>query len=307
MEDGIPASPLFLPPTLAECGRLVLCTADPLEKCSLTHASFLAWCRGSLSVGAAEAPEAPARPPLPRLVPAKDVPTPSASTLPLAAHLLHGLAHVELNAIDLAWDTVVRFSSLGLPPAFYADFARVADDESRHLQWCLQRLSELGHVYGDMDAHGVLWEGAVATRSDVLDRLAIVPCVQEARGLDAGPRLAERLVGAGDNRTAAIVRRIADEELAHVAVGVHWLRGCSQAAGRDPRDVYRAAVQQHYPGGLKGSQSFNVAARERAGLHRSWWQAPQAAALVARLATLVATEASHGDEAALRPCETAVV
>ena len=132
---------------------------------------------------------------------------------------LHNLAHIELNAIDLAWDTVVRFSSLDLDPQFYSDFAHVADDESRHLLWCLQRLQELGVAYGDMPAHDLLWQGAQASSGDVVARMAVVPMGQEARGLDAGGRLAERLVGLGDARSARIVARIALEERAHVAVG----------------------------------------------------------------------------------------
>jgi uncharacterized ferritin-like protein (DUF455 family) len=95
----------------------------------------------------------------------------------------------------------------------------VADDESRHFGWCLQRLAELGHRYGDMPAHDLLWEGAQASAGDLTARLAVVPMSQEARGLDAGQRLAMRLVGAGDARSAAIVARIAEEERAHVAVG----------------------------------------------------------------------------------------
>lgn len=108
--------------------------------------------------------------------------------------------------------------------AFYMDFARVADDESRHFGWCIQRLAELGHEYGDMPAHDLLWEGCRASAVDLSARLAIVPLSQEARGLDAGPRLVQRLVGLGDNRSAAIVRRIAEEERAHVAVGVQWFK-----------------------------------------------------------------------------------
>lgn len=133
---------------------------------------------------------------------------------------LHNLAHIELNAIDLAWDTVVRFSPLNLDHQFYSDFAHVADDESRHLLWCLQRLEELGVSYGDIPAHDLLWQGAQASSEDVVARMAVVPMGQEARGLDAGGRLAERLVGLGDPRSARIVARIAQEERAHVAVGV---------------------------------------------------------------------------------------
>ena len=102
---------------------------------------------------------------------APQVPSDRSSPLPLSAHVLHNLLHIELNAVDLAWDTVARFSRLGLPNQFYEDFARVADDESRHLKWCLQRMEELGHAYGDMPAHNLLWEGAQMSSDDVIARL----------------------------------------------------------------------------------------------------------------------------------------
>ena len=286
-----------LPGSLAECGRLVLLTPEPevrsrrlppslryadwtrmpqrQGKAALTHAAFRAWCTGTLPVGAAVAPDAPARPPLPLLVPIKQVPTPAESPVPLPAHVLLTLAHIELNAMDLAWDTVVRFSTgpaaAVLPPAFFADFARIADDEARHLGWCFARLAELGHAYGSLPAHNQLWEGAAASADDLVERLVVVPCVQEARGLDAGPRLAGRLIGAGDERSAAIVRRIAAEEWAHVAVGAAWLRAVCAAVGRDPGDAFRDAVARHVPDGLKGP--FDRHARERVGLPRQWWDA----------------------------------
>lgn len=144
------------------------------------------------------------------------------------------MAHIELNAIDLAWDTVVRFSTLTIDRQFFTDFTHVADDESRHLLWCLQRLGELGVAYGDMPAHDLLWQGAQASSEDVVARMAVVPMGQEARGLDAGGRLAERLVGLGDARSARIVARIAQEERAHVAVGAlgwKWLYGSMGQSG----------------------------------------------------------------------------
>ena len=101
---------------------------------------------------------------------APQVPNDRSSPLPLSAHVLHNLLHIELNAVDLAWDTVARFSCLRLPDQFYEDFARVADDESRHLRWCLQRMGELGHTYGDMPAHNLLWEGAQMSSDDVIAR-----------------------------------------------------------------------------------------------------------------------------------------
>ncbi|WIA40303.1 hypothetical protein OEZ86_013674 [Tetradesmus obliquus] len=175
--------------------------------------------------------------------------------------MLHNLAHIELNAIDLAWDTVARFSSLRLPPAFYEDFARVADDESRHFAWCAQRLAELGCSYGDMVAHDLLWAGAQSSAGDLGARLAIVPMSQEARGLDAGRRLVERLKGAGDPRTASIVAAIAEEERAHVAVGVVWFGRLCSAQGVAPPEAFRAWLAALAPELLKGP--FNHEERQQ--------------------------------------------
>jgi uncharacterized ferritin-like protein (DUF455 family) len=176
--------------------------------------------------------------------------------------------------VDLAWDTVVRFSPARLPRELFDDFARVADDESRHLRWCLQRLEELGHPYGSMPAHNILWEGAQHSSSAVTDRLVVIPLIQEARGLDAGPRLADRMVGCGDNRSAAIVRRISEEELAHVAVGVAWLTRLCEAQSVQPGDAFREVVSRLYPEGVpKGA--YNVHAREKVGLPQEWY-APDA-------------------------------
>eukprot|EP00850_Spirogloea_muscicola_P003598 SM000014S00386 [mRNA] locus=s14:990642:992916:- [translate_table: standard] len=162
-----------------------------------------------------------------------------------------------------------------LSDCFFADFARVADDESRHLLWCLQRLEELGFRYGDMPAHNLLWDGCERSAADVSSRLAVIPMMQEARGLDAGPRLAERLTGLGDARSAAIVRRIAQEELAHVAVGVDWFLHICKRIGADPGASFRGHVAHHAVDGLRGP--FDHAARAKAGLPRSWYD-PEASA-----------------------------
>lgn len=256
--------------TLADCAAQVLTTADPMQKAALTHRAWQQFCAGSMSVGVAQPSDRPARPEVPQLVIPREVPTPKQTPLPLNVYTLHNLAHVELNAIDLAWDTVARFSQMGLPQAFYTDFARVADDESRHFGWCQQRLKELGFSYGCMVAHSILWDGAVASSGDLPGRLAVVPMSQEARGLDAGPRLQGRLVGWGDNRSAAIVGRIAAEERAHVAVGVTWFKHICAALGREPGQAYQQSLLQ-----LGQEEAlrppYNDSARIEVGLQRHWY------------------------------------
>ncbi|KAG9446130.1 hypothetical protein H6P81_012258 [Aristolochia fimbriata] len=206
----------------------------------------------------------------PEKVSMREVPAPKDSALPLNAYLLHNLAHVELNAIDLAWDTVVRFSPwrAELGKEFFSDFVHVADDESRHFSWCCQRLSEIGFNYGDMPAHNLLWRECERSSTSVAARLAVIPLVQEARGLDAGPRLVRKLIGFGDHRTSNIVSKIAEEEVAHVAVGVFWFLSVCEKMGRVPCSTFRELLKELNVE-LKGP--FNIPARDEAGIPREWY------------------------------------
>ncbi|XP_021828651.1 uncharacterized protein LOC110769060 [Prunus avium] len=259
--------------SLAELGALVLSTSDPLAKSKLSHLAFSRWHLENLPIGSCEPPPRPARPLKPQLVSPKEIPAPKNSGLPLNAYMLHNLAHVELNAIDLAWDTVVRFSPFSetLGEGFFADFAHVADDESRHFAWCSQRLAELGFNYGDMPAHNLLWRECEKSSENVAARLAVIPLVQEARGLDAGPRLVQKLVGFGDLRTSDIVARIADEEVAHVAVGVHWFVDVCQKMDCTPSSAFKDLLKE-YNVELRGP--FNYSARDEAGIPRDWYDLP---------------------------------
>ncbi|KAF4354347.1 uncharacterized protein LOC115701060 [Cannabis sativa] len=287
--------------SLAELGALVLSTSDPLTKSRLSHLAYTRWRHENLPIGVAEPPSRPARPPKPELVSPKEIPAPKNSALPLNAYMLHNLAHVELNAIDLAWDTVVRFSlfSETLEEGFFADFAHVADDESRHFAWCSQRLAELGYKYGDMPAHNLLWRECEKTSDNVAARLAAIPLVQEARGLDAGPRLVQRLVGFGDLRTSNIVAKIADEEVAHVAVGVDWFIDVCLKLGRPPCFTFKDLLKE-YNVELKGP--FNYSARDIAGIPRDWYDVSstnkqdenkQLSAVYARLASIISMESQN--------------
>ncbi|KAK1267899.1 hypothetical protein QJS04_geneDACA008227 [Acorus gramineus] len=262
-----------LPSSLSDWASLILSTADPLSKSSLTHLAFSSYLHHPLPISTttpSPPPHRPARPQSPSLVSHKEVPSPKESKLPLNAYLLHNLAHVELNAIDLAWDTVVRFAPMreALGDGFFEDFARVADDESRHFTWCSQRLAELGFKYGDMPAHDLLWRECERSSGDVGARLAVIPLVQEARGLDAGPRLVQKLIGFGDHRTSNIVAKIAEEEVAHVAVGVFWFMSVCQKMGRVPCVAFRDLLEE-FNVELKGP--FNYAARDEAGIPRDWY------------------------------------
>ena len=176
--------------------------------------------------------------------------------------LIHALAHIELNAIDLGWDIVVRFSDEGLPCQFFDDWAGVAAEEAEHFALLSTRLAALGSDYGALPAHDGLWEAAMATAGDLLARLAVVPLVLEARGLDVSPEIIRRLEHLGDHDSAAILERIYRDEIGHVAVGARWFDILCRERGLDPAAVFRDRVRRYFTGVLK--PPFNRAARDRA-------------------------------------------
>jgi uncharacterized ferritin-like protein (DUF455 family) len=209
----------------------------------------------------AEAPGIPGRPARPRLVPHTQLKPRSAHTPAGRAALLHALAHIELNAIDLALDVVWRFS--GQPEDFYRQWLQVAREEALHFQLLHEHLATLGHAYGDFDAHDGLWQMAERTQGDLLARLALVPRTLEARGLDASPAVKAKLLAAGDLRGGEILDLILRDEIGHVAVGNHWYRRLCLQRGLDPLTTYAALALQHGAPRLRGP--FNLAARRAAG------------------------------------------
>jgi uncharacterized ferritin-like protein (DUF455 family) len=184
--------------------------------------------------------------------------------------LLHALAHIELNAIDLAWDILARFADPALPRAFFDDWAGVAAEEAEHFALLARRLEQVGLVYGDLPAHDGLWEAAAATSGDLLARLAVVPLVFEARGLDVTPQMRERLRRAGDETSAALLDRLYRDEIGHVAIGRRWFEAVCAARGRAPLAAFHDLVRRHITGGLK--PPFNRAARAAAGLPASYYE-----------------------------------
>jgi uncharacterized ferritin-like protein (DUF455 family) len=184
--------------------------------------------------------------------------------------LLHALAHIELNAIDLAWDIVARFSCESLPRVFFDDWAGVASDEALHFGLLAQRLADLDAQYGDLPAHDGLWESAEATAGDLLARLAVVPLVLEARGLDVTPEMAAQLERVGDPLSAGVLRRIYRDEIGHVAAGARWFQDLCHARGLDPQEVFRARVRQYFKGELK--PPFNHEARAAAGFPADYYE-----------------------------------
>lgn len=203
----------------------------------------------------------PGRPPRPQLVAFNALQRRSAATVQGRAVLIHALAHIEFNAINLALDVVWRFARL--PEAFYRQWITVAREEALHFELLRAHLNTLGHDYGDFPAHNGLWEMAEKTRHDPLARLALVPRTLEARGLDAAPPMQARLLAAGDAAAADILDIILRDEIGHVAVGNHWYRHLCTQRGLDPITTYAALAREHGAPRLRGP--FNLPARRAAG------------------------------------------
>jgi uncharacterized ferritin-like protein (DUF455 family) len=250
---------------LFEAARGCLDADTPDGKVEATLAAAEAFARGALAIpDDAPPPELihmPGRPMRPRLVHPRELPKRGLGSDEGRAAFIHAIAHIEFNAIDLAWDAVYRFR--GLPPEFYADWIGVAVDEARHFSMLRERLRQLGHDYGDFDAHNGLWEMAVKTAHDGLTRMALVPRVLEARGLDVTPGMIERLRGLGDTATDAILELILREEVAHVAAGSRWFRWYCERAGVDPGPTFRRLLAEYARDVLYGP--FNLEARSAAG------------------------------------------
>lgn len=215
----------------------------------------------------------PGRPARPGLVPPSALKSRSVHTVEGRAALLHALAHIEFNAINLALDIVWRFASM--PPAFYRQWAGVAREEALHFELLRRHLQRLGRDYGDLPAHDGLWEMANRTREDLLARLALVPRTLEARGLDASPAIRARLLAAGDREGARLLSVILRDEIGHVAVGDRWYRQLCHQHGLDPDTAWLELARAHAAPRPRGP--FNLAARHAAGFEPAELDALQAA------------------------------
>lgn len=211
----------------------------------------------------------PGRPPRPELVEPRELKQRKLNTIEGRAALIHAVAHIEFNAINLAWDAVYRFAAM--PSEFYRDWASVAVDEARHFQLLQDRLIAMGYSYGDLPAHNGLWQMALATDHDVLVRMALVPRVLEARGLDVTPGMIERLNRVGDEATVAVLELILREEIRHVAIGSRWFAFLCEQRRLNPGDTFLKLLREHPAARPRGP--FNVAARLAAGFDASELQA----------------------------------
>jgi uncharacterized ferritin-like protein (DUF455 family) len=257
-------------PTLAAGAVEILATADPAAKAQLAHELARSWRRGEIEPGTAQPPDRPARPARPLLLAPKEMPKRKAGPgLAGRIALLHALAHIELNAIDLAWDLIARFASPDLPRGFFVDWVEVADQEAAHFELVAARLTELGAAYGDLPAHDGLWQAALETRHDLLARLAIAPLVLEARGLDVTPVMIATLRRHGDEASAAALEVIYREEIGHVAAGKRWFDWLATQRGLEPASAFQDLVRRHFRGKLK--PPFNTEGRAAAGLEPAFY------------------------------------
>jgi uncharacterized ferritin-like protein (DUF455 family) len=260
---------------LFEASRRCLGLRDPGAKCGAVAELWSAWQQGGVRDDAdcLVAPIGPpGRPPRPALVDPAQVRRRRLGSAGGRVALVHAVAHIEFNAINLALDAVYRFR--GMPRKYYADWLSVAADEARHFELLRGRLEGLGASYGDLPAHNGLWEMAEKTADSCLVRMALVPRVLEARGLDVTPGMIERLESAGDHGTAAVLRVILDEEIRHVAIGTKWFRYCCDQQGLDPESTFLSLLQTRFGGSLHGP--FNTQARYEAGFSEQEMQALEA-------------------------------
>jgi uncharacterized ferritin-like protein (DUF455 family) len=257
-------------PQLRAAALAALHERSPREKAAMARALFGA--DGALSSGTGAAPttgasipmpppDVPGRPDRPVLVDPRDLARRSVATVEGRCVMLHAIAHIEFNAINLALDAVVRFD--GMPVDYYRDWLRVAAEEGYHFTLLADRLEDLGSAYGAYPAHDGLWEMAQRTKDSVLARMALVPRTLEARGLDAAPPIRAKLAAAGDTVAAGILDIILRDEIGHVAIGNRWYRWLCAREGRDPLTHYAVLAREYQAPRQRGP--FNLDARRAAG------------------------------------------
>ena len=254
---------------LAEMAVAVLNTADGREKTTLSHQYAAEW-RAARSdgshppIGQATPPLQPARPAKPELLSPRDVPQRKPGTPEGRIALMHAVAHIELNAVDLHWDIIARFTDVKMPIGFYDDWVKAADEESKHFNLMCDCLEAVGSHYGALPAHAGMWHAAEDTVDDFMGRLAVVPMVLEARGLDVTPGMIKIFKQAKQNQAVAALEVIYAEEVHHVSYGSKWFHFLCGRDALDPTPKFHALVRQYFHGQLK--PPFNEEKRAEAGI-----------------------------------------
>lgn len=247
---------------LRELALECLLISDPLIKVQQTQALYQRFLAEELEISdtAFAVPDEPGRPDSPELVAPKDLPRRRNSAESGNASLIHAVCHIEFNAINLGLDAIARFADL--PQQFYIDWLRVAFEESQHFIMLREHLMSLGYDYGAFPAHNGMWEMARKTHHDPLIRMALVPRVLEARGLDVTPKMINKLRGSGDHRAVEILGIILEEEIGHVKIGTHWFNYLCEQRDVDPLATFKDLLDNYFAGELRGP--FNTEARKLA-------------------------------------------
>ena len=254
--------------TLAGRARAIVVQPDVRAKIMLAKAAAKDWHHRRLSLARLAdrepMPEQPGRPDRPQLLAPREMPRRRSGGRKGRIALLHALAHIELSAIDMTWDLVGRFAFEPMPRSFFDDWVRVGVEEAKHFELLMDRLEALGSEYGALPAHDGLWQALQATGDDLMARLAIVPLVLEARGLDVSPAMVAKLRDHGDEASARILDIIYNDEKHHVAFGLKWFRFLCRRHDLLPEPTFHRLVRQNFRGALK--PPFNDKARSEAGL-----------------------------------------
>ena len=254
---------------LAQMACAVLNTADGRAKTALSREFAAQWNTAraadyDVAIGSCTPPDMPARPKAPELRAPRDVPRRKTGSKEGRNALLHAVAHIELNAVDLHWDLIARFSHIPMPLGFYDDWVKAADEESKHFNLMCDCLEAHDSFYGAMPAHAGMWRAAQDTQTDFHGRLAVVPMVLEARGLDVTPGMIRIFENAKDTQVVEALNVIYAEEVAHVAYGSKWFHFLCGRDNLDPKPLFHDLVRRYFHGPLK--PPFNEEKRAEAGI-----------------------------------------
>ena len=251
-------------PSLFKKAEACIQACSIVDKVSLTYAAAEAWQQDQLSlqkVSPILTFETPGRPEKPELVPPRELNRRKITSKIGHAALIHSICHIEFNAINLAWDAVYRFQDM--PDEFYSDWVKVAKEEAYHYELLSEHLASLGYAYGDFAAHNGLWESALLTAFDPMVRMALVPRVLEARGLDVTPGIVKKLKGIGDDQAVDILAIVHCDEIGHVKIGTRWFRHLCDERGLNSEELFKDLINKYMKGTLRGPFDHDV--RKKAG------------------------------------------
>ncbi|PPR77691.1 MAG: hypothetical protein CFH01_01410 [Alphaproteobacteria bacterium MarineAlpha2_Bin1] len=252
--------------SLSQNAEKILKTHNPFRKCFFTFRTIDKWEKKHISlIGKSFCIETPCRLNKPIILPPKLMPRRRGlNKINARIALIHSLAHIELNAIDLAWDIIARYNHYNLPLKFYDDWMGVAKDEAIHFLMLSKRLQDMGANYGDLDAHDGLWDAAKKTKKSLIDRLAIVPMYFEARGLDVSPHMIEKLSKANDHKSVKCLTRIYNDEINHVKIGEFWFRWVCKKNKKNPEKTWQKTINKFFKTEIELPR--NNKAREKANM-----------------------------------------